>query len=113
MAANSEESQQIVNKFTSMRTELLNLANKINELEIDRQEHELVITTLAPLDPQRKCFRMVGGVLLDRNVAEVLPAVQKNKDQIAGLIDQLNELLKRKDEELRQFQSKHNIRIRS
>jgi chaperonin cofactor prefoldin len=46
------------------------------------QEHETVIKALEKLDPDRKCFRLVGEVLVERTVKEVLPAVMGNKEQI-------------------------------
>ena len=42
----------------------------------------LVIDTLKPLDPQRKCFRLIGGILVERTVAEVLPALEKNFESV-------------------------------
>ncbi len=35
--------------------------NKIIELESDTSEHDLVIKTLEPMDPARKCYRQIGG----------------------------------------------------
>jgi hypothetical protein len=43
----------------------------------------LVIETLTEVEPGRKCFRMVGGVLVERTVAEVLPALQKNVESVS------------------------------
>jgi len=34
------------------------------------------------LDPQRKCFRLIGGVLVERTVEQVLPALEKNHDNV-------------------------------
>ena len=42
----------------------------------------LVIETLQDVDKDRKCFRMVGGVLVERTVNEVLPALTTNRDQV-------------------------------
>ena len=58
------------------------LTRKINELDMDRTEHGLVIDALKPLDPNRKCFRMVGDVVVERTISEVFPAVVKNRDAI-------------------------------
>jgi len=41
-----------------------------------------VVKALEQLDPHRKCFRLVGEVLVERTVKEVLPAVKSNKDQM-------------------------------
>ena len=46
------------------------------------QEHEGVVKSLEQLDPDRKCFRLVGEVLVERTVKEVLPAVRSNKEQM-------------------------------
>lgn len=42
----------------------------------------LVIETLKDVAPERKCFRMVGGVLVERTVKDVLPALVNNKEQV-------------------------------
>lgn len=43
----------------------------------------LVIDTLKEVDEARKCYRMVGGVLVERTVKEVLPALENNKEQVS------------------------------
>lgn len=38
------------------------------------------------MDASRKCFRLVGGVLVERTVKEVLPALESNKEQVIIMI---------------------------
>ncbi|NXM07452.1 PFD2 protein, partial [Tyrannus savana] len=71
----------------------------------------LVIETLREVDPTRKCFRMVGGVLVERTVKEVLPALESNKEQISKLIEALAQQLQAKGRELNEFRERHNIRL--
>ena len=47
----------------------------------------LVIETLNDVDPDRKCFRMIGGVLVERTVKEVTPALSNNRDKMTKLIE--------------------------
>lgn len=75
-------------------------------------EHSLVISAIQPLDPSRKCFRMIGGVLVERTVGEVLPAVQRNKEGLQDVIGRLGEALQRKKKELSDFEAKYQIKIR-
>lgn len=41
-----------------------------------------MIETLEGLDADRKCFRLIGGVLVERTVKEVLPAMAKHLEQV-------------------------------
>ena len=40
--------------------------------------HRLVEDTLKPLDPKRRAFRLIGGVLVERTVEDVLPNISEN-----------------------------------
>lgn len=42
----------------------------------------LVIDTLQDVDPSRKCFRLIEGILVERTVKEVLPALENNKEEV-------------------------------
>ena len=43
----------------------------------------LVEKTLEPLDPERRAYRLVGGVLVERTVKEVLPSVTANRENVS------------------------------
>jgi len=92
-----------------MREQCQDLAIKINELDLDKTEHELVMKALEPLDANRKCFRMIGNVVVERTVAEVLPAVAKNKDQIDSTMNGMKEMMASKQKEADEFAAKHKI----
>ena len=42
----------------------------------------LVIANISKLDASRKCFRMIGGVLVELTVGTVLPEVTTTRDQV-------------------------------
>ncbi|XP_028406474.1 prefoldin subunit 2-like [Dendronephthya gigantea] len=102
--------EQIIFNFNQLRQEQRNLISKMNELEMDQSEHSMVIENLKDIAPERKCFRMIGGVLVERTVKDVLPALTSNRDQIKGLIEKLKSQLQAKSEELNNFKETHNIR---
>ena len=73
-------------QYQQIMAECQQLMGKIAELEIDRNEHQLVEETLQPLDPSRRAYRLVGEVLVERTVQEVLPSVSSNKENVSILL---------------------------
>ncbi|KAM4536915.1 prefoldin subunit 2 [Odontesthes bonariensis] len=103
--------EQVVANFQRMRQEQRSMASKSAELEMDINEHSLVIDTLKDVDPSRKCFRLVGGVLVERTVKEVLPALENNKEQISKIIETINTQMQAKGRELTEYRERYNIRL--
>lgn len=99
-------------EYSKMRAQISTIAQKIHELDQERNEYEyvmlyiskwsnqsnyqyylplicvsvfsssLVVKALDPMDKERKCFRLVGGVLVERTVKEVLPAIAHNLEGV-------------------------------
>jgi prefoldin subunit 2 len=72
----------IIQQFQQLRQELQGYNNKLMELEAEKRDHELVVQTIEPLESARKCYRLVGGVLVERTVGEVLPALKGNLENV-------------------------------
>ncbi|XP_057957481.1 prefoldin subunit 2 [Malania oleifera] len=104
--------QAVANLYGAMRAELNQIYSKITELEMEVSEHSLVMGAIQPLDPSRRCYRMIGGVLVERNIKEVLPAVQRNKEGLEEVIARLNEALEKKKKDIAEFEAKYKIRMR-
>ena len=51
---------------------------------MDLYTRRLVEETLTPLDSHRRAFRLVGGVLVERTVGEVLPNVAQNRSNVSA-----------------------------
>eukprot|EP01031_Cornospumella_fuschlensis_P038307 gene38307-46550_t len=126
----SDNPEEILGNYKRMMAECQQIAAKIQELTVDRDEHKLVVETMSKLEAERKAFRLVGGVLVERTVGEVLPAVSQNYEgadayhdilarcnliliqyswQIVELLKKLDESLKTKDAERRAYKEKHGI----
>lgn len=59
-----------------------------------------MLETLAPLPGDRKCFRMINGVLVERTVSEVLPALQTNADGLKEVLESLVKQYRGKQDEM-------------
>ena len=62
--------------------------------------NRLVLETLGPLSGDRKCFRMINGVLIERTVSDVLPALQTNADGLKKVLEDLVKQYKGKQQEM-------------
>lgn len=62
--------------------------------------YRLVIETLDPLPKDRKCFRMVNGVLVERTINDVLPALKTNSDGLKQVLEEMLKQYKTKQSEL-------------
>ncbi|EZG56394.1 prefoldin subunit 2 [Gregarina niphandrodes] len=76
-------------------SEVFALSTKLNEVQSEIKELELVLSTLKEADESRKCFRMVGGVLVERTVKEVTGALEQSKTAMVAASEQLT---KQRDE---------------
>lgn len=59
--------------------------------------------TLTPLPPDRKCFRLINGVLIERTIKDVLPALKTNSDGLKLLLEELLKQYKAKQDEMEKW----------
>jgi prefoldin subunit 2 len=111
-AAKAPTQEQIVAGFQELRNQQRKIIAKMSEIDMERKEHELVIEALKDVDTSRKCFRMVGDVLVERTVGTVLPAITANHEQLTKLTESLSQQLEAKGKDLQDYREKHNIRVR-
>ncbi|KAJ5477417.1 hypothetical protein N7539_007561 [Penicillium diatomitis] len=95
-----KKQQELQLQYTNFKNTLQQLASKIGDIEQEAEEHKLVIETLNPLPSDRKCFRMVNGVLVERTVQDVLPALKTNSDGLKQVLDDMLKQYKNKQNEL-------------
>ncbi|KAJ5526809.1 uncharacterized protein N7484_009940 [Penicillium longicatenatum] len=106
-----KKQQELQAQYTNFKNTLQQLAQKIGDIEQEAEEHKLVIDTLKPLPQERKCFRMVNGVLVERTVEEVLPTLQTNSDGLQQVLEDMLKQYKSKQTELDSWKKKNNIQV--
>ncbi|GAA5857372.1 hypothetical protein JCM8547_002247 [Rhodosporidiobolus lusitaniae] len=107
--------QEVAATFTRRQNELQGLVGKITELEREAEEHSLVIDTLQDAfktEPDRKCFRLVGGVLVERTVKDVLPQLENQFEQLKKVLETLTSTYKQKEADFGEWQRANNVVVR-
>jgi prefoldin subunit 2 len=65
--------------------------------------NRLVLETLEPLSEDRKCFRLINGVLVERTVKDVVPALKTNQEGLRKVLDDLVKQYKTKQDDLEKW----------
>ncbi|XP_047990667.1 prefoldin subunit 2 [Leguminivora glycinivorella] len=106
-----KSSEEVFTGFQTLRAEQRQLANKISELEMDLNEHKIVVETLKGVEEERRCFRMVGGVLLERTAGAALAELEANLQRLPHALAALNQQLANKGQEINAYIETHDIRL--
>eukprot|EP01055_Gregarina_sp_Pseudo9_P003875 Gregarina_sp_Pseudo_9__3874@NODE_4018_length_504_cov_12_492473_g3691_i0_p2_GENE_NODE_4018_length_504_cov_12_492473_g3691_i0NODE_4018_length_504_cov_12_492473_g3691_i0_p2_ORF_typecomplete_len110_score30_02Prefoldin_2/PF01920_20/2_5e20DUF615/PF04751_14/0_0039Prefoldin/PF02996_17/0_074FlxA/PF14282_6/0_89FlxA/PF14282_6/5_3DUF5082/PF16888_5/41DUF5082/PF16888_5/0_28DUF5595/PF18077_1/1_1e02DUF5595/PF18077_1/0_13Nsp1_C/PF05064_13/1_7e02Nsp1_C/PF05064_13/0_28MtrG/PF04210_13/0_068Cep57_MT_bd/PF06657_13/2e len=83
--------QMLPQQIKELDNQRFALTQKIADLTGDQRETLLVIDALKSADKNRRCFRLVGGVLVERTVGEVEAALKVHNDGIEEVIKKLEE----------------------
>jgi prefoldin subunit 2 len=57
---------QVLGVYRQLQSECQQIVGKIQELNMEKEEHKLVLDTMNKLDSGRRAYRLVGGVLVER-----------------------------------------------
>ncbi|KAJ3473992.1 hypothetical protein NLG97_g10041 [Lecanicillium saksenae] len=109
--ASGKKQQDLQAQYSNFKNVLQQIAQKIGDIEQEAEEHKLVLETLEPLPEDRKCFRLINGVLVERTVKDVVPALKTNQDGLKKVLDDLVKNYKTKQDELDSWKKKNNVQI--
>ncbi|KGO74803.1 Prefoldin [Penicillium italicum] len=101
---------RIESRATPLASTTSNVSTNIYNANIN-VSFRLVIETLDPLAADRKCFRMVNGVLVERTVQDVLPTLKTNSDGLKQVLEDMLKQYKSKQGELDNWKKKNNIQV--
>ena len=74
-------------------------------LQQEKKENILVLETLEKLDSKRKCWRSIGGVLVERTVGEIIPALKRrNDDELTVKLKSMEEKMNIKQKEVFEYE---------
>jgi prefoldin subunit 2 len=95
-----DELKVVAARFNDQQRQSQSMRRKIAELDGELQDHVLVLQNLEPLAADRRCYRLIGGVLVERTVGEVRPKIEMNKERLLAILNQLANQLKVVEDEV-------------
>ncbi|KAJ3437674.1 prefoldin subunit [Anaeramoeba flamelloides] len=101
-----EEVIQLYKKKTQQRTAL---SNQISEAEYSVKEHTIVLTEIKGVDKNRRCWRLVDNILVEKNTEQIREELTKELETSQELVDTLKKQFEMKNEEISEYQKKYNI----
>ncbi|MCJ1373049.1 hypothetical protein MMC20_004275 [Loxospora ochrophaea] len=107
----AKKQQELQLQYSTYKDNLQQIAQKIGDVEQEAEEHKLVLETLGTLPEDRKCFRMINGVLVERTVKDVAPALKTNSEGLKNVLDELLKQYKRQQNEMDKWKKKNNVQV--
>ena len=52
------------------------------DLDEEKRENNLVMDTIKGLEPNRKAWRLIGGVLVEKNIGEITTSLKENIENL-------------------------------
>ncbi|KOS19656.1 putative prefoldin subunit 2 [Escovopsis weberi] len=86
-------------------------SSSASQLPAKKQQGRLVLETLEPLSGDRKCFRLINGVLVEKTVQDVVPALKTNQEGLRKILEDLLKSYKTKQDELDKWKKKNNVQV--
>ena len=76
--SSSTEEQKAIQNIAAFKNDYQMISERLSEVQMEFTEHRAVLDVLRGLETGRKCHRLVGGVLVERTVEQVIPALETN-----------------------------------
>ncbi|EGR34538.1 prefoldin subunit 2, putative [Ichthyophthirius multifiliis] len=80
------------------------------DIEEEKRENTLVLDTIKNLENDRKCWRLVGGVLVERTLGEVVQSLKENVEVFDKTGITYQTALQNKEKALLEFENQYNLR---
>ncbi|EER13248.1 prefoldin subunit, putative [Perkinsus marinus ATCC 50983] len=99
--------KEVQSKVQQLDRERSAIVSKIAELEQESKEHGLVLGAFDKVPEDRRCYRLVGGVLVERAVKDFRPVVEDNKGRMEEALKSLSDMLSEKTKTMEELIEKY------
>lgn len=114
-AADEQKSQALQQEYNRFKEVISELESQLSNISTQLQEHGIVDNTLTKIEPEkrqgRKCFKMIGGVLVEKSVDDVIKILAEEIKTLKDQRSKLEEELGKNRKELESWMKKHNVKV--
>lgn len=108
-----QKAQQLQAQYKRYQDSLAELQSQHATISSQLNEHALVEKTLADMaGSSRKCFKMIGGVLTEKTVDEVLVLLREEKEELTRTQGLLAKDVESTKKTLEEWMKKNKVTIR-
>jgi prefoldin subunit 2 len=112
MGDKQQREQEIVEGYKRLLDEREAIAAMILERQGDFEEHALVLKNLKGSRQDKKAWRLVGDVLVERTVESITPEIERNRDNLKGVIENAKQQMEAKSKQIKEYEVKFGIKIK-
>ena len=87
----SDDQKQMAMQHQKLDSERKIIIQKLLEIGEEKREHSLVLETLQQLDDDKKCWRLINAVLVEKTKKDLCPDLETNITNMDALWKQLDE----------------------
>mmetsp|Transcript_8928 Transcript_8928/g.8826 ORF Transcript_8928/g.8826 Transcript_8928/m.8826 type:complete len:132 (-) Transcript_8928:106-501(-) len=113
--AQDQKAQALQQQYNKYQENITNLQTQLSTLTSQIHEHAIVDKTLSEIAPSergnRKCFKMIGGVLVDKSVDEVIQILNDETKSLNKEKTQFEQELTKTRKEMESWMKSNNIKI--
>lgn len=113
--AQEQKAQQLQAQYNNYQEALTELQSQLSTITSQVLEHNIVDKTLAEIPPEkrngRKCFKMIGGVLVEKTVDEVIKILDEEKKQLLQTREEVEKSFVSTKKEMEQWMTKNKVKI--
>ncbi|CAK9435606.1 uncharacterized protein LODBEIA_P03330 [Lodderomyces beijingensis] len=116
-AVDEQKSQLLQQEYNKSQQVIQQLEEQSSTLSAQLQEHVIVDHTLSSIPPsqrgqgERKCFKMIGGVLVEKSVDEVIRILHDEKSELNKQKSQVDDELERSRKKLQSWITSNKVKI--
>lgn len=105
----SQVEKEVMDRYNKLKAEYSEILKRYIELEEERRENNLVLTNIEPLQGERKCWKVVGGVLVEYTLPETVNSLKQNVAMLEQALKALDTEMGKREKEVLDIELKYNL----